>query len=78
MELSISSTADNLRHGIENFHPTEEEFRAIFPIWRAHDEKIARLWAAGEPDPGNDNVFAAIQKILGEQRFAEYRNTWWK
>lgn len=78
MELSVSSTANNLRHGMAKFHPTEKEFKTIFPVWRAHDERISRLWAAGEPDPGNDDVFAAIQKILGEKRFAEYRNTWWK
>ena len=78
VDMTVSWTADNLRRAMTKFQPTEAEFQAIFREWRAHDEQIARLWAAGEPDPGNAQVFARIRERLGEQRFEEYRSTWWK
>ena len=78
VDMTASWTADNLRRAMSKFQPTEEEFRAIFREWRAHDEQIARLWAAGQPDPGNESVFAAIKNFLGEQRYEQYRGTWWK
>ena len=78
VDMTVSWTADNLRRAMTKFQPTETEFQAIFREWRAHDERIARLWAAGEPDPGNEQVFARIRESLGSQRFEEYRRTWWK
>jgi hypothetical protein len=78
VDMTVSWTADNLRHAMENFHPTEEEFRAIFREWRAHDENLAKLRVNGESDPGNDQVFAKIQQFLGEERFALYKSTWWQ
>ncbi len=78
LDMTISWTADNLRRAMTKFQPNEAEFQAVFREWRAHDEQIARLWAVGEPDPGNAQVFARIRQLLGEQRFAEYRATWWK
>ncbi|PYJ00899.1 MAG: hypothetical protein DME25_19505 [Verrucomicrobia bacterium] len=54
------------------------EFRAVFREWRAHDESLARLYATGQPDPGNDLVFAKIREALGDKRYEEYRSTWWK
>jgi hypothetical protein len=78
VDMSVSCTADNLRRAMTRFQPTEAEFTAIFREWRAHDERIARLWAVGEPDPGNDAVFARIRELLGDERFEEYHRTWWR
>jgi hypothetical protein len=78
LELAVSWTADNLRRAMVNFHPSEVEFREIFRVWRAHDENLARLYATGQPDPGNEHVFAKIKGLLGEERFNLYRSTWWK
>jgi hypothetical protein len=78
VELSISWTADNLRRAMARFDPTEQEFRSIFQAWRAHDENLVQLYATHQPDPGNAHVFEAIRELLGEERYAEYRSTWWK
>ena len=80
VELTTSWTAENLRRAMVHFQPTEEEFRSIFREWHAQDEKLARIHAAAEPDPGNlqDQVFARLREVLGETRYQEYRSTWWK
>lgn len=78
IELTASWTADNLRRAMVRFEPSEEEFRAIFHVWREHDEELARLGAAHQPDPGNAHVFERIREFLGEERYAEYRGTWWR
>jgi hypothetical protein len=78
LDMTISWTANNLRQAMAKFQPTESEFAAIFREWRAHDLTIAGLWATGEPDPGNQSVFSRIREALGEQRYQEYRRTWWK
>lgn len=78
MDMRISWTGDNLRQAMAKFHPTEAEFTAIFREWRAHDVRIAGLWAGGEPDPGNKQVFASIEQFLGPERYQQYRETWWK
>ncbi|MCW5552990.1 MAG: hypothetical protein KIS67_12625 [Verrucomicrobiae bacterium] len=78
MDMRISWTGDNLRQAMARFQPTEAEFTAIFREWRAHDVRIAGLWAGGEPDPGNKHVFANIERLLGPERYQQYRETWWK
>ena len=75
-ELSTSWTADNLRHRLAGFEPTEEEFRGIFRLWRAQDERLATVYALRQPEPGNQEVFEAIRQFLGEQRNAQYRQAW--
>jgi hypothetical protein len=76
--MTVSWTADNLRHAMEHFQPTEEEFRGIFRAWRPHDENLAQLYATGQPDPGNARVFAQIKESLSPERYAKYVRTWWK
>ena len=78
LELTVSWTADNLRRGMAKFNPTEAEFREIFRAWRLHDENLAQLYATGQPDPGNSHVFAQIKEVLGEERYKQYKSTWWK
>jgi hypothetical protein len=78
LDMTVSWTADNLRRAMVKFQPSEEEFREIFRAWRAHDEHLAQLYGTRQPDPGNAHVFARIREALGEQRYEEYRSTWWK
>lgn len=78
VEIRTSWTAGNLRRGMENFDATEEEFRAIFRAWRAHDTELALIYATAQPDPGNDHVFDQIRQAIGEERYHRYRETWWK
>lgn len=78
VELTGSWTANNLRRAMTKFQPTEEEFRAIFREWRQQDENLAVLFANGQPDPGNEHVFANIRKFLPPERYERYRETWWK
>jgi hypothetical protein len=78
VDMTVSWTADNLRRAMTRFQPTEEEFRAIFRIWRMQDENLAFLFATGQPDPGNQHVFDAIAQQLTPERYALYRETWWK
>jgi hypothetical protein len=78
LDMMISWTGDNLRQAMAKFHPTEEEFVAIFREWRAHDLYIADQWANGKPDPGNAAVFDRIREFLGDERYREYRSNWWK
>jgi hypothetical protein len=77
-EMTVSWTADNLRQAMAKFNPSPDEFRTIFQEWRAHDEHLAELRAHNEPDPGDAQVFENIRQALGDERFAEYRRTWWK
>lgn len=78
VDMTTSWTADNLRRAMTKFEPTEEEFRIIFREWRAHDENLAVLYATGVPDPGNAHIFEAISHALTPERYALYRETWWK
>lgn len=78
VELTASWTADNLRRGMTKFQPTEEEFRLIFREWRQQDENLANIFAKGQPDPGKEHVFANIKNLLTPERYAQYRETWWK
>jgi len=78
VEMTTSSTAENLRRAMVNFEPTETEFRLIFETWQSHDEKLARIIAARGTDPGNAAVYAHISEQLTKQRYQRFRDTWWK
>jgi hypothetical protein len=75
-ELSTSWTAENVRRRLGGFEPTEEEFRGVFRLWRAQDERLATVYALRQPEPGNQEVFEAIRQFLGEERNAQYRQAW--
>jgi len=48
------------------------------PRMAGQDEKLAQLFGTGQPDPGNEQVFAKNQRSLSPERYAKYRETWWK
>jgi hypothetical protein len=78
--MTTSWTAENLRRALVHFEPTETEFTAIFNQWQPFDEKLAHLHAEGGFDPGDlqKSVLEGIHSALGESRFAEYQQAWWK
>jgi hypothetical protein len=78
VEMTTSWTAENLRHAMIHFDPTEEEFKIIFNAWQPHDENLSSIYAARQSDPGNEDVFAKIKEQLSAPRYDQYRDTWWK
>ncbi|MFN7140729.1 MAG: hypothetical protein ACK4UN_15440 [Limisphaerales bacterium] len=76
-ELRTSETADRLRAELIGFEPSEEEFRLIYSMKKAHDEKYA--WADQENsliaramENEQREIEAAIRQQLGETRYAQY------
>lgn len=78
VQMNTSWTSENLRRAMAHFEPTEKEFRDIFAAWLPHDEKLARLRANREEDPGNADVYAKIKERLTADRYQVYCDTWWK
>jgi hypothetical protein len=78
VDMTVSWTADNLRQAMAHFDPSQQEFQNIFQAWRSWDEKLAVLYATGQPDPGNAAVFNQIQQAMSPDRFQKYRQTWWQ
>lgn len=65
LELRSSPTASNLRSQLALFDPTEEEFRALFKLQRAFDEKYGSPGTAMNPE--QNRLRQAAQKELIEQ-----------
>lgn len=79
-DLQASPAARALRSRLAGFAPTETEFRAIFSLQRAFDEKFTHRNGAGFDEAKAPDRAAAEQELetrlraaLGEGRFAEYR-----
>ena len=62
-ELRTSETAERLRKELVGFNPSEEEFRQIYALWQAHDDKFAFVSA--------DDEAAAKAKEQDRQRIEE-------
>lgn len=54
-DLRTSETAEKLRADLVGFNPTEQEFREIYRLWQAHDEKFGAIL------PGDDQSQKAAQ-----------------
>jgi hypothetical protein len=78
VEMTVSWTAENLRHAMVHFEPTQEEFQAIFSAWQPHDESLAQIYAERQADPGSGEVYAKIKEQLSAARYDQYCTTWWK
>jgi hypothetical protein len=62
-ELRTSETAERLRTELVGFNPSEQEFREIYQLWQAHDEKFAFVSA--------DDASAAKAKEQDRQRIEQ-------
>ena len=81
-ELNNSPTAQNLRNQLAYFHPTEEEFKKVFALQKAFDEKylLPMLGGAGastadayrERSRAEEQLRADLRRELGEVRYADY------
>ncbi len=67
-ELRTSETANRLRDELIGFNPSEEEFRQLYFLQKALDEKSA-TGAADEADL--EKMKGQIRELLGETRFAD-------
>ena len=72
-ELRASSTANGLRNQLAAFDPTEAEFRALFEVQRAYEERYkGRTLTADESREARE---AMVAEVLSPERFAEYQVT---
>lgn len=74
-QLHKSQTANQMRHLLAGFNTTEEEFRAIFRIRKAYDDKMIN----GNPGAPGGSVREdrqlmdqQIADYLGQERYQEY------
>ncbi len=78
-ELRASQTASQLRHDLDGFEPSENEFREIFQIRKAREEDLVYNHDPDDKDgmerrkKALEEVDAQIKAQLGETRFAEYK-----
>ncbi len=77
-QLRKDETADNLRRNLIGFQPTEAEFRSLFQLLKAHDDKFSYADPSDNslPDQKSKDQAATeeqIKSLLGDTRYAEYR-----
>ncbi len=79
-DLRTSDTAERLRTALVGFNPTEQEFREIYQLWQAHDEKFATV----APDDTNgiktkeqerQRIEEAVKSKLAPERVVDYERT---
>jgi hypothetical protein len=78
LQMSVTTTATNVRRRLADFNPTEDEYKMIFAAWYAQDIGLARKHLEGFDDPGNlqGPVHEQIRQQLSEERYAQYRASW--
>lgn len=82
-QLRHSPVADTLRHRLDGFNPTPEEFRTLFRLYQAFDELMGEELASTNDGPAEARAGALeqakaaleeeIQQALGPARYAEYQ-----
>jgi hypothetical protein len=78
-DLRSSPTASQLRHRLDAFKPSEDEYRAIFQLSRTIEERFPL--AAGVMDPqqqaarraAEEQLKPQLQALLGAERYADYQ-----
>lgn len=77
-QLHASPTASAMRRDLAGFAPTEEEFRAIFALQSAFDQKFNLGTAASTPagyrasEEARPRLREELQATLGDERFKDY------
>jgi hypothetical protein len=82
-KLRNSQTAMQMKYDLQAFEPSEQEFRALFKTREAYDQ-ATMAYRYGGPDPDKPEEAkmmaeaarlrdAEAQKILGEERYKEYK-----
>lgn len=76
--LRWSDTADTLRDDLGAFDPTEQEFRAIFRLRQAFDERYGQNWGMlpvaeqRARHAAEEQLEKDLRAALGETRYADY------
>ena len=78
-QLRSSQVANQLRHDLDGFEPTADEFRTVYKLRQAREEDL--IYPSDPDDKAGQErrnqaqkeVDAQIKEALGEQRFAEYK-----
>lgn len=77
-DLRFSDTASNLRHELNGFHPTEQEFRQLYDLRKNYEEQMNASTDVSDPQvikAREENEQRLVQRgkeILGEARYAEF------
>lgn len=80
-ELRSSQVANQLRHDLDGFEPTEEEFRSIYKARKAREEDLI-YDLPGDPDDkaaqerrnkAQKEVDEQIKTLVGDERYVEYK-----
>jgi hypothetical protein len=82
-ELRTSTTANNMRYQLSAFEPSEQEFRALFPLQKAFDDNfgpnsgrsINGMEAMNQRRDAEKQLIAEAKAVLGEERGAEYERS---
>lgn len=87
-DLRNHNTANNLRSRLASFNPTEQEFRSLFQLQRAFDDRYQpgpafdavvdpeqRRKLASERGQAQRQLTEQIRSALGEERFADYQRS---
>ncbi len=74
-ELRMSATADKLREDLVGFNPSESEFRQIFELQKAIEDKLAFSDSGNgdaEKAAAQKEIHEELKRHLGDARYAEY------
>jgi hypothetical protein len=79
-DLRMSQSAVTLRLQMNDFQPTEEEFRQMFKVKKGYDDQFGPAVMKSSDPPSEKertdaekDVEAQLRNILGEGRYKEYR-----
>jgi hypothetical protein len=78
-DLRASATASQLRHRLDAFRPTEDEYKAVFALQRTIDEQFPAQGAPLNPQQAaarraaEQQIQAQLQAVLGPERYADYQ-----
>jgi hypothetical protein len=76
-DLRFSDTASHLRHELNGFHPTEQEFRQLYDLRKTNEEQMSASTDVSDPrviaarEQNEQQLIQRGKDILGEARFAE-------
>jgi len=82
-QLRTSNTASQLRYSLAAFEPTEQEFRALFKLQEAYDDRFGQYGtsvrgtteSAQERQAAEKKLIADAKELLGPERGAEYERS---
>ncbi len=80
-DLRASQVASQLRHDLDGFEPTENEFREVFKLRKAREEDLAYSYDPDDKEAqerrkkAGEEVDLQIKAQLGDARYAEYKRS---